>query len=569
MTPIPTERVVVANADQLLIVVALADPPPRTGFVERALIAAYAGGLTPILCLTKTDLAPPEPFAAQFADLDLTVVTAGRDDPLRRGRAAADRQGDRAARPFRGRQVDAGESPCARSGSGRSAWCPASARAGTPRPSRWRCRCAVGGWVIDTPGIRSFGLAHIEPDDVMLAFSDLAEAIEDCPRGCGHIGPPADPECALDALTGPPPAGSPRPAGCWRRCGKPEPAHDVVTTPGGAAQGLQRHRPGTLTRRRRSTVSTVPTIDLNDGNQIPQLGFGVFQIPPEETAAAVKTALDIGYRHIDTAEMYGNEKGVGAGHPRLRPRPRRGVRHQQAQQRLPRARRRPPRVRRDAGRAGLRLRRPVPDPLAAAHAATTATSSRRGRRWRSSSSDGRARSIGVSNFQVAHLRAAGRARPARCPRSTRSRCTRTSPTTRCAPTASSTASRPRRGRRSPRARCSTTRSSRSIAEATGKSPAQVVLRWHIQRGDIVFPKSVTPQRIKENFELFDFELERRRHRRDLRPRQGRGRPHRPEPGHVRLHPELVAPSYCLAETAGRSRNRRSSRSPAQSRDGNS
>ena len=78
----PTERVVVANADQLLIVVALADPPPRTGLVERALIAAYAGGLTPILCLTKTDLAPPEPFAAQFADLDLTITTAGRDDPL-------------------------------------------------------------------------------------------------------------------------------------------------------------------------------------------------------------------------------------------------------------------------------------------------------------------------------------------------------------------------------------------------------------------------------------------------------------------------------------------------------
>ena len=57
--------------------------------------------------------------------------------------------------------------------------------------------------MIDTPGIRSFGLAHIEPDDVMLAFSDLAEAIKDCPRGCGHMGPPADPECALDSLTGP------------------------------------------------------------------------------------------------------------------------------------------------------------------------------------------------------------------------------------------------------------------------------------------------------------------------------------------------------------------------------
>ena len=61
-----------------------------------------------------------------------------------------------------------------------------------------------GGWVIDTPGLRSFGLAHIRPDDVLLAFSDLAEAVADCPRGCGHLGPPADPECALDTLTGAP-----------------------------------------------------------------------------------------------------------------------------------------------------------------------------------------------------------------------------------------------------------------------------------------------------------------------------------------------------------------------------
>ena len=59
------------------------------------------------------------------------------------------------------------------------------------------------GWIVDTPGIRSFGLAHIQPDDVLLAFSDLAEAIKDCPRGCGHLGAPADPECALDTLTGP------------------------------------------------------------------------------------------------------------------------------------------------------------------------------------------------------------------------------------------------------------------------------------------------------------------------------------------------------------------------------
>jgi ribosome biogenesis GTPase len=198
----PTERVVVANADQLLVVVALADPPPRTGLVDRTLIAAYTGGLTPILCLTKTDLAPPEPFAKQFADLDLTVVAAGRDDPLL---AVADLlvgkitvllghsgvgkstlvnrlvpEADRAV----GAVTDIGRG---RHTSTQSLALPLSS----------------SGWVIDTPGIRSFGLAHIRPDDVLLAFSDLAEVIQDCPRGCGHMGPPADPECALDTLTGP------------------------------------------------------------------------------------------------------------------------------------------------------------------------------------------------------------------------------------------------------------------------------------------------------------------------------------------------------------------------------
>jgi len=198
----PAERVVVANADQLLIVVALADPPPRTGLVDRALIAAYAGGLVPILCLTKTDLAPPEPFASQFADLDLTVTTAGRDDPL-----------DAVAPLLAGKvTVLLGHSGVGKStlvnrlvpeadraigevtgvGKGRHT---STQSVALPLPT--------SGWVIDTPGIRSFGLAHIEPDDVLLAFSDLAEAITDCPRGCGHLGPPADPECALDALGGP------------------------------------------------------------------------------------------------------------------------------------------------------------------------------------------------------------------------------------------------------------------------------------------------------------------------------------------------------------------------------
>jgi ribosome biogenesis GTPase / thiamine phosphate phosphatase len=198
----PTERVVVANADQLLIVVALADPPPRTGFVERALIAAYTGGLTPILCLTKSDLAPAEPFAAQFADLDLQVVTAGRDEPI----AAVAPLLTGLLTVFLGH-----------SGVGKSTLVnrlvPEADRAtgevsGVGKGKHTSTQSvalplADGGWVIDTPGIRSFGLAHIQPDDVLLSFSDLAETIEDCPRGCGHMGPPADPECALDGLDGP------------------------------------------------------------------------------------------------------------------------------------------------------------------------------------------------------------------------------------------------------------------------------------------------------------------------------------------------------------------------------
>ena len=197
-----TERVVVANADQLLMVVALADPPPRTGLVDRALIAAYAGGLTPILCLTKTDLAPPEPFAEQFADLDLTVTTAGRDDPL-----------DVVAPLLEGNVTVL----LGHSGVGKSTLVnrlvPEADRAvgdvtgvgkGRHTSSQSVAFPLTGsGWVIDTPGIRSFGLAHIEPDDVLLAFSDLADVIKNCPRGCGHLGPPADPECALDSLQGP------------------------------------------------------------------------------------------------------------------------------------------------------------------------------------------------------------------------------------------------------------------------------------------------------------------------------------------------------------------------------
>lgn len=199
----PTERVVVANADQMLVVTALADPPPRTGLVERALIAAYAGGVRPILCLTKTDLAPAAPFAEQFDDLELTVVTAGRDEPVRPVRDLLDghvtvllgHSGVGKSTLVNRLLPHADRATGVVSGVGKGRHTSTQSVA-LPLPE--------GGWVIDTPGLRSFGLAHIAPDDVVTAFSDLSSAVADCPRGCGHRGAPADPECALDGLTGAP-----------------------------------------------------------------------------------------------------------------------------------------------------------------------------------------------------------------------------------------------------------------------------------------------------------------------------------------------------------------------------
>ena len=197
----PTERVVVANADQMMVVVALVDPPPRTGLVDRSLIAAYTGGLRPILCLTKTDLAPAAPFAEQFADLDLTVVTAGRDEPLDAVQALLDGHvtvllghsgvGKSTLVNRLVPQADRAIGEVSGVGKGRHT---STQSVALPLPG--------GGWVVDTPGVRSFGLAHIAPDDVMHAFSDLAETVDGCPRGCGHRGPPADPECELDTLAG-------------------------------------------------------------------------------------------------------------------------------------------------------------------------------------------------------------------------------------------------------------------------------------------------------------------------------------------------------------------------------
>lgn len=199
----PFERVVVANAEQLVIVTAVADPVPRSGFVDRCLVAAYAGGLRPVLCLTKADLADPEPFAAAYRELDFPVVVTRRDRPptelaaLLAGRVSAlvGHSGVGKSTLVNVLVPDADRAVGVVSSVGKGRHTTVAALA-LPLP---RTPDGRDGWVVDTPGVRSFGLAHVTADDVPAAFEDLAGAIEDCPRGCGHLGPPADPECALDA----------------------------------------------------------------------------------------------------------------------------------------------------------------------------------------------------------------------------------------------------------------------------------------------------------------------------------------------------------------------------------
>jgi ribosome biogenesis GTPase len=197
----PYERVVVANAEQLAIVSSLADPPPRFGLIDRCLVAAFAGGLRPVLCLTKADLAPAREVLEHYAELDVPSVVSRIDEPptaLRqvlqsRLSALVGHSGVGKSTLVNALVPDAERAVGEVTAAGKGRHTSTSAVA-LPLPG--------GGWVVDTPGIRSFGLAHVNADDVVKAFGDLSEAIEDCPRGCGHLGPPPDPECALDDLTG-------------------------------------------------------------------------------------------------------------------------------------------------------------------------------------------------------------------------------------------------------------------------------------------------------------------------------------------------------------------------------
>lgn len=252
-------------------------------------------------------------------------------------------------------------------------------------------------------------------------------------------------------------------------------------------------------------MSTVPAITLNNGATIPQLGFGVYQIAPEDAASAVKTALEIGYRHIDTAEMYGNEKEVGQG-IRDAGLPRGEV---FVTSKLNNGFHKPDDARRafegtlkalDSDYVDLFL---IHWPLPTLYDGDFVST------WNvleEFAKDGRARSIGVSNFQPAHLDklAAGSS---------------TVPAVNQIEVHPYLTNDDVRGYGqqhgivteawSPIAQGKVLGDATitEIAESTGKTPAQVVLRWHIQRGDVVFPKSVTPDRMRENFDIFDVELD--------------------------------------------------------------
>ena len=250
---------------------------------------------------------------------------------------------------------------------------------------------------------------------------------------------------------------------------------------------------------------SIPNIELNDGHSIPQLGFGVFQIHPRETAQAVSEALEVGYRHIDTAEMYGNEREVGEA---IRDS---GLERAEVYvtSKLNNGFHRPDDAREAFDRTLAELGFDYVDlflihwPLPTLYDGDFVST------WRTLeefNQDGSARSIGLSNFQVAHME-------------------RLAAETDTVPAANQIELHPyflnEEVRSYNEAHGIATEAwsplaqgevlddpvITAIAERVGRTPAQVVLRWHIQRGNVVFPKSVTRERIRENFEVFDFDLE--------------------------------------------------------------
>lgn len=192
----PIERPLVANADQLVIVVSVANPEPRTRLIDRFLVAAYDAGMRPLLCLTKTDLADPDQLLSIYRPLGVESVATHQGGDL-----------SELQEQLRGRT----SMMVGHSGVGKStlvnALVPGTNRAiGVVNDNTGRgrhtstsallLRLPDGGWIVDTPGIRSFGLAHVQPDQLINAFGDLADETRDCPRGCTHSE--TEPNCALD-----------------------------------------------------------------------------------------------------------------------------------------------------------------------------------------------------------------------------------------------------------------------------------------------------------------------------------------------------------------------------------
>ena len=200
----PVERVLVANADQLVVVTSLADPEPRPRLIDRALVAAYDAGMRPLLCLTKADLADPAALLATYRSLGVPwlVTRKGGDLAPLRG-ALAGRTSVLLGHSGVGKStlVNALVPDAARevgdvnavTGRGRHT---STSAVMLPLPAEAE-QAGPAGWIIDTPGIRSFGLAHVEPHHLIEAFPDLDEMTEDCPRGCTHGAD--EPECGLDA----------------------------------------------------------------------------------------------------------------------------------------------------------------------------------------------------------------------------------------------------------------------------------------------------------------------------------------------------------------------------------
>jgi ribosome biogenesis GTPase / thiamine phosphate phosphatase len=196
------ERVVVANADQLVIVSALADPPPRTGFIDRCLVAAYDADIEPLLCLTKADLAGPEKVLDYYTELELPYLLIRPDSPLDvlrsllTGRVSVlvGHSGVGKSTLVNRLVPEAERAVGTVSAIGRGRHTSTSAVAlRLPAPPNAQ---PDPGWIVDTPGVRSFGLAHVSAESLLHGFPDLVEATADCPANCPHTADEAD--CALD-----------------------------------------------------------------------------------------------------------------------------------------------------------------------------------------------------------------------------------------------------------------------------------------------------------------------------------------------------------------------------------